>query len=269
VPSEVDPNARPELVDGVCLSTDIKNYTSLAEGEDPRALAVLMSEYFSTLSDISARWHGLLMGRAGDSGMCVWSRPKRDSFLARRLPAWLATPGKGDREMRANACRAAIEIRDAVGSFTAQHPTRSLVTRIGLHTGAIALGPVGGEYHVMGDTPNTASRIQTLNKQFATTLLASVSVVRDLEDLCVRPLGNFALRGKSGELGVVEIIGPAASVDHEGRELCRRFAGALQAFENGRRSEALRLFQDITLDYPSDGPARYFREMCERQEGEG
>jgi adenylate cyclase len=170
--------------------------------------------------------------------------------------------------MRANACRAAIEIRDWIDSFNVQHPTRSLVTRIGLHAGEIALGPVGGEYHVMGDTPNTASRIQALNKPLATTLLASVVVVRDVEDLCLRPLGSFALRGKSGQLGVAEIMGQGESVDRMTRELRRRFAKALQSFKIGYWSESLRLFQDILSDYPSDGPARYFREMCERLAGE-
>lgn len=143
------------------------------------------------------------MGRAGDSAMCVWRRPNRHSAFARRVPRWLARLSTSDRERRADACLAAIEIREALDAFNTRHSTRPLVTRIGLRAGEIALGPVGGEYHVIGDTPNTASRIQALNKPLATTLLASASVVQDLDSLCLRPLGSFAVPGKSDELMVV------------------------------------------------------------------
>jgi adenylate cyclase len=265
VPKEVDPNAPPELVDAVCLSTDVENYTALSEVTEPRELALLMSEYYNTLSALVVRRRGLMMGRAGDSALCVWQRPKRHSS---RVPTWLVSQGKADKEMRTNACLAAIEIRDAIDRFNALHPTQPLVTRLGLHAGEIALGPVGGEYHVIGDTPNTASRIQALNKPLGTTLLASVFVIRDLDSLCLRPLGSFAVPGKSGELMVVEIIGRAENVSNEVEDLRRRFADALRSFDAGQSSEAVTLFQAIASDYPSDGPTRYYRSICDRNAGE-
>ncbi len=265
VPKEVDPNAQPELVDGVCLSTDVENYTALSEVTEPRELALLMSEYYSTVSALVVRHHGLMMGRAGDSALCVWQRPKRHSS---RVPAWLVSQGNADKEMRTNACLAAIEIREAIDRFNALHPARPLVTRLGLHAGEIALGPVGGEYHVIGDTPNTASRIQALNKPLATTLLASVFVTRGLDRLCLRPLGSFVVPGKSGQLMVVEIIGRADEVAQTVEHLVRRFADALRAFDAGQWSQALTLFQGIASDYPTDGPTRYYRSICERRAGE-
>jgi adenylate cyclase len=246
------------------LATDIENYTSISEITDPRELAILMSEYYSILSEHVVRRHGLMMGRAGDSAMCVWRRPKRHPSLARRFPRWLATQRKADGETRANACLAAIEIREALDRFNAQHSTRPLVTRVGLHAGEVALGPVGGEYHVIGDTPNTASRIQALNKLLATTLLASASVVRDLDGLCLRPLGSFVLPGKSGESLIVEIMGRAENVERATQDLRRRFADALRSLDAGHWSDAAKLFQDIASDYPSDGPTRYYRNVCER-----
>lgn len=268
VPQEVDPNAPPELADGVCLSTDIESYTALSEVTEPRELALLMSEYYRTLSELVTRRHGLMMGRAGDSAMSVWRRPKAHSSLARRFPRWLTTQGGGDKEMRANGCLAAIEIREAIERFNARHSTRPLVTRIGLHAGEIALGPVGGEYHVIGDTANTASRIEGLNKQLGTTLLASESVVRDLDILSVRPVGRFVVPGKSGELTIVEIMGRAESVERATEDLRRRFAAALGFFDSGRSSDAAKLFGEIASDYPSDGPTRYYRQLCEGQPGE-
>ena len=44
VPREVDPGAPPELVQGVCLATDIENYVTASAKMEPRDLAMLMSE---------------------------------------------------------------------------------------------------------------------------------------------------------------------------------------------------------------------------------
>ena len=52
---------------------------------------------------------------------------------------------------------------------------------------------------VIGDVPNTASRIERLNKQLGTTILASVSVVREQSGLCLRPVGRFVLAGRPAE----------------------------------------------------------------------
>ena len=99
-----------------------------------------------------------------------------------------------------------MEIRETIERFNERHAT-PLRTRIGLHVGKVAMGPVGGEYHVIGDVPNTASRIEGLNKQLGTTILASESVVRDQDGLCLRPVGRFVLAGRPGELAIVEILG--------------------------------------------------------------
>ena len=154
-----------------------------------------------------------------------------------------------------------MEIRDAVARFNERHTT-PLRTRIGLHVGQVALGPVGREYHVVGDVPNSASRIEGLNKQLGTTILASGELVRDLRGFCLRPLGRFVLPGRTEPLDVVEILGREGVVDGSLRELGRRFSEALAAFEAGDVARAATLFHAIARDYPSDGPARYYHRLC-------
>ena len=148
-----------------------------------------------------------MLGRAGDSAMCVWVAPPGDSAISRLL-GMSASRESGERpsdvRARENACQAALEIEETVDRFNERHAI-PLRTRIGLHVGKVALGDVGGEYHVVGDIPNTASRIQGLNRLLGTTILASDSVVRGLQDLCVRPVGRFELAGRPGELAIVEI----------------------------------------------------------------
>jgi adenylate cyclase len=268
VPKEVDASASPVLMHGVCLSTDIENYSVVSEGAEPRELASLMNEYYVTLSRLIVHRHGLMVGRAGDSAMCVWASSTRKWLPARVLPKWLIRGRTVDLERRNLACLAAIEIRDAIDRFNGRHPTQVLRTRIGLHAGDLALGPVGGEYHVIGDTANAAARIEGLNKHLGTTILASEPVVSGLEGLCLRPVGRFLLPGRSLELKIVEVVRVGDGVDPITKDLCRRFAEALDLFTARRFPEAGRLFQAIESDYPTDGPTRYYRALCEHPAAE-
>jgi adenylate cyclase len=261
VPKEVDPGAPPELVQGVCLSTDIENYVAASASMEPGDLARLMSEYYETLARLVARRRGLMMGRAGDSVMCVWTGSRRYRPLALLLGTRIARERLSDMRARVNACQTALDIRETIDGFNERHAT-PLRTRIGLHVGEAAMGLVGGEYHVIGDVPNSASRIEGLNKQLGTTILASESVVLDLEGLCLRPLGRFILVGRPGELAVVEIVGRSEAVAPSDIELCQRFASALAVFTSGDLVQAGSLFQAIASNYPSDGPTRYYQRLC-------
>jgi adenylate cyclase len=261
VPREIDAGAPPDLVHGVCLSTDIENYVTASAGMEPRDLAVLMSEYYETLSGLVARRRGSMMGRAGDSAMCVWTESRGDRLLSRLLGRRADAERTPDLRSRANACQAALDIRETIDRFNERHAT-PLRTRIGLHLGKVALGAVGGEYHVIGDVPNTASRIEGLNKRLGTTILASEPVVGEQDGLGLRPLGRFLLAGRPGELAIVEIVGRKEGLDRATQDLCERFASALAVFQTGDLERAGRLFQAISSDYPSDGPTRYYRRLC-------
>jgi adenylate cyclase len=261
VPREVDSGAPLQPVEGVCLSTDIENYVEASAGMQLRDLGILMSEYYETIAKLVARRRGLMMGRAGDSAMCVWSGSRSDASLS-WLPGRRVGPARrSDLRARANACQAALEIRDTIERFNERHAT-PLRTRIGLHAGKVAMGPVAREYQVIGDVPNTASRIEGLNKQLGTTILASELVVREQDGLCLRPVGRFVLAGRPGELAIVEIFGRREAVDQATNELCQRFAEALAVFDSADLAQAGRLFHAIAADYPSDGPARFYQHLC-------
>ena len=261
MPREVDSGAPLQPVEGVCLSTDIENYVGTSAGMQLRDLAVLMSEYYETIAKLVARRRGLMMARAGDSAMCVWAGSRSDPALWRRLVRRAGLERRSDLGARSNACEAALEIRDTIERFNERHAT-PLRTRIGLHVGKVAMGPVAHQYQVIGDVPNTASRIEGLNKQLGTTILASESVVRGQESLCLRPVGRFVLTGRSGELAIVEIVGRRAAVDQATSQLCQRFAEALAVFDRADLAEAGRLFQAIAAAYPSDGPTRFYQHLC-------
>ena len=238
--------ATAELVYGTCLATDATHYTTLSEALAPQDLVSLMNEYYDLLGAPVVRHNGTIAEIVADSMMCVWSAQQPE------------------QDLRLHACLAALDIRQAVDRFNQRHEDRALPTRIGLHAGWVAMGHVGGggrfSYSVTGDTANTASRIEGLNKHIGTTILASEAVVSDLDRLFLRRIGSFRLEGKSGALSIFEIIGRRENARSADINLCERFASALSTFEAKRWSEAAERFAAVLSVSPADGPTRFYLE---------
>jgi adenylate cyclase len=173
---------------------------------------------------------------------------------------WMPAPGaNGD------ACAAALDIERAVAVFNRAHGP-GLPTRIGLHAGWVMVGNVGGggrfAYSVVGDTVNTASRIEQLNKQLGTFILATEEAGLGLEDeVIVRPLGAFRLVGKNEPVRIGELI--CLADGHRDRDWLRRFAAALAAFRAGDWQPAHDAFQAFLERHPDDGPSRFYLDLAE------
>jgi adenylate cyclase len=264
-PVEVDPDAAQELFVGVCLTTDVESYTALAKRLSPSELGDLLAEYHALLRAIVTRHHGLVWGRGGDSALAVWKASRRASWPMRLASRAASEPGRADDEGRLNACRAALEIQDAIDAFNRRHgETAQMRTRIGLDAGILGLGPVAGELQAVGTPANVATRIQHLNKRLGTRLLASNAVVEELDALIVRPLGRFALDGVAEPVAIVEIRGLRTAEDDADRRLREDFAAGLALFESGNWPAAIAHFRRLEREWPGDGPLRYYRGMAER-----
>jgi adenylate cyclase len=139
-------------------------------------------------------------------------------------------------------------------------------TRIGLHAGWIMVGNVGGKGHfawsVVGDTPNTASRIEGLNKHLGTYMLASQDVVGDLDGLLTRRVGRFQMAGKTDALDIHEVVARRSEATPSQLHLVTLFEAALRACETGCIPEASDLLRRVLDEFPNDGPSRFHLERC-------
>jgi adenylate cyclase len=233
-----------EPVYGVCLATDADRFTTLAEGMPPSELARFLNRYFEAVFPPITERQGAVIDLIGDAVLALW------------------TGDDGESSLHLKASGAALELMSAVDRFNAASPTLRLPTRIGLSGGEVATSPMGAvnhfEFRPVGDTVVTSVRLQTLNKELGTRILAAEPVIRGLDALLVRDLGVFQLRGKNLPTHVFEIVAERESASAHVMQLCLEFALALDALRGGRREAALERFRAIQERYPDDGPTSFY-----------
>jgi len=238
-----------ERMFGVCMATDAEKYTQLAESLTPEALTAYLNDYYKCLFQPVRAHGGIVSDVVGDAMLATWSAHQEDSRLRRQ------------------ACEAALEALRAVQTSV---PDGILQTRIGLHAGEFMLANIGAmdhfEYRAVGDTVNTASRIEGLNKQLGTALLVSAAVLSGLEGFISRELGAFLMVGKQKAIVLHELLGWQGECNQQQLHLCERFAEGLHAYQQHDWQTAMDCFQRALELSPGDGPSHFYLERCKLHE---
>lgn len=179
------------------LFTDIRDFTTISEQHSPEDVVDILSAYFELLNTIAEEHAGTVVQYLGDSLFVMWNAPVPDPRHAE------------------NGCHCALAMKAAVDRLNeANHQTGrpKLFTRFGLHTGPAVVGSFGAvsrqQYTAMGDTINVASRLEGLNKEFNTSILAGGAVhdaVSDVFDF--RAIGLVPVKGRSEKVDLWELVG--------------------------------------------------------------
>jgi adenylate cyclase len=177
------------------LFTDLEGFTKLSHAIQPEMVASLLNRYLELLSDVVLRHGGTIDKFVGDAVVAFWGAP-------------LARPDDGER-----AVRAAIAMFQAGEDFRSSVPEGVPAigkTRVGLHFGEAIVGNFGGEgriqYTALGDSMNTAARLESANKQTQSSILVSrEAAMRSGLDI-FRPLGRVVLRGRSTPIDIMEPV---------------------------------------------------------------
>ncbi|MGV2979480.1 adenylate/guanylate cyclase domain-containing protein [Camelimonas sp. ID_303_24] len=183
--------------------SDIANFTGIAEQLPPEALTGLVSRYFAVISSALVDSGATIDKFIGDSVMAFWNAPDpQPDHVAR-------------------ACNGVLDAARSLEELNATFRSEGLPelhTRFGVHTGEAVIGHVGSfdrlSYTVLGHTVNIASRLEALNKEFGTTILAS-SAVRDGagDGFIFHDVGLAGVRGASERIAACELVGRAERTD--------------------------------------------------------
>jgi adenylate cyclase len=238
-----------QVVYGICLFTDVEQYTTLSETLDPMQLGRLMNRYYETMFKPVKTNGGYVSGVIGDSMLALWATTSSEEAAKEK------------------ACSAAIDIQKELKVFFESSEYPNLKTRIGMHCGHILLGHIGAldhyEYTPMGDIVNTASRIEYLNKSLSTRLLLSEEMVTQLNGFLTREVGKFRVAGKVKPVVVHELLGQNEEVEEKVRSACVIFAEALGAFKRQSWDEAREKFSEAFRRLGEDGPSSFYMKLCE------
>jgi len=238
-------SAYGELKYGVCVATDVGQYTTLSESLSPTELNSLMNNYYGIMFPLVKRNGGFVSDVIGDAMLAIWAESKLEKNI----------------RTRKSACIAALQIKADIEHFN-KTQSNNLPTRIGLHYGDMYLGNVGTqehfEYRATGDTINTATRIEGLNKLLGTKILVSAEVVDGLAGFVAREIGTFILKGKTRAIIVYELLGYQDEMDDRWDSLNVFFKQGLALFRQHQWVDALQFFIEIQKKYPDDKPIRFY-----------
>ena len=230
------------------IFTDVAGFTTLTEGLPPHDLVTLLNRYLDGMSKIVLDHGGTIDKYIGDAVVAFFGAP-------------LDQP---DHSTRAVACALALD--RFAEDFRAAHPQFG-VTRIGVHSGEAVVGNFGGtariDYTVMGDTVNTAARLEGANKFFGTHVLISGAAAAGAPGTALRPVGEVVFKGKTA---AIPVFTPVTRVT-AAKTPEARYGLAYESLKAGEEG-ALAAFQSLAEENPEDGlVAFHLRRLARGERG--
>lgn len=233
--------------------SDIRGFTTIAEGMSPEALMLHLSEYFDELTQILSDQHGTVDKYIGDGIMAFWGAPVHDDNHALH-----ACTG-------ALLCQARLTELNAKWAAAGKSP---LATRIGISTGETVVGNVGSSerinYTVMGDNVNLASRLEGVNRIYGTQIIVSRATYEAVADkFWFRPLDIVAVKGKREGTIIYELMMRIGQEDSARiAKLCIEFARGFETYLARDWEGALQIFQNLSREFPGDLPTDLYLDRC-------
>lgn len=175
------------------LFSDIAGFTSLCEQLSPEEISIHLNKYLNGMTEIIHNAGGTLDKYIGDAVVAFWGAP---------LPC---------EDTRQRSIKCALELDAFAQGFSQRLRQQGINfghTRIGVHTGYALVGNFGSgerfQYTAIGDTVNTAARIEGANKYLGSRVLISADTVENAAKQSCRPLGALLLKGREQATWVYE-----------------------------------------------------------------
>lgn len=237
------------------LFSDIRGFTTLAESLDSEQVVRLLNEFFTPMTRLVLAAGGTLDKYMGDALMAFFGAPvEQPDHAGRACAAALA--------MRAELARLNAAWR-AAGRFP---EGAGLGIGIGLNSGPMSVGNMGSDqifdYTVIGDEVNLGSRIEGLNKNYASEVLVSGATAAAAGDFVFRQLDRVRVKGKHEAVALYELLARRPAPEAEARAAA--FAAALASYRGRDFAGAERAFAALAAEPGGDGPAGVFRDRCRR-----
>lgn len=224
---------------------DIRNFTTLSEKLGPTESVLLLNKIFSDCDQIIRNQNGFINKFTGDGFMAVFGAP---------LPT---------KNHQVQAVKSALEILQKT----------EIPCGIGIASGLALAGTIGSnerkEYTVIGDTVNTASRVEGMCKIFGSSLVvtgATFEVYKrfieneNTDNLLklskTRFLGKIRLKGKSAPVQIFDLLSQNACYSSD-------FSNAIDFYYKKEFSISLKILQSLQNEYQNDKAILWYINKCQ------
>jgi len=233
--------------------TDLQGFSSIAEKLDAEQLVRLLNRYLTEMSDVILEEKGTIDKYEGDAIIAFFGAPMD-------LP---------DHALR--TCVTAIKMKQIEKSLNEKILEEKLSplpvrTRIGINTGSMVAGNMGTgnkmNYTIMGNAVNLAARLEGVNKQYKTWILASEDTVRETGGrILSRKLDRIRVIGVNEPVQIHELINITENAGDKEKKLVGIFHSALEFYDKRNWKTAAEGFKE-SLAFDATGPSAVFLERC-------
>ena len=236
-----------------CFFSDLQGFTPISERLGPEGTRTVLNPYLEAMSDVLHRHQALINKFMGDGVFAFFNPPI--------LPC--ANHEVAACESALDCQRALEEMGDRYADHELAGEFRRLSMRIGVASGSVFVGDYGSEnkldYTCMGDTVNLASRLESANKQFGSTIMLAGNTQEKVGDRYVyRRLGVLQVKGQTKGTLVYELLGRSGEVGDEVLRLAEVFDQAVEAYARRDWSRSAATFERCLELRPGDpGAVRY------------
>lgn len=220
--------------DMTVLFSDVRGFTTISEGLDPKQLTQLMNEFLTPMTHVIHQHRGTIDKYMGDAIMAFWGAPVPDPDHAR------------------HALLAAMEMVARLDSMQDHFKAKGwppIKIGVGLNTGDMTVGNMGSEfrlaYTVMGDAVNLGSRLESLTKNYGVTLIVSEFTSARVPDYAYRELDCVRVKGKDKPVKILEPIGPDLELKPDEREELALYNEALVLYRGQQWRRAREAFDRL------------------------
>ncbi|HKJ53245.1 MAG TPA: adenylate/guanylate cyclase domain-containing protein [Gammaproteobacteria bacterium] len=203
------------------LFSDVRGFTSISEGMDPKQLTQLMNALLTPMTRVIHKNRGTIDKYMGDAIMAFWGAPLADTEHAR------------------HALYAALEMMDELKIMQAEFKQRGwpeVNIGIGLNTGDMNVGNMGSEfrmaYTVLGDAVNLGSRLEGLTKEYGVNIIVSETTRTAIPEFLFRELDLVRVKGKNEPVAIFEPVGHKNDLDKSVTSEISEYRKALMNFRS-------------------------------------
>jgi adenylate cyclase len=235
------------------LFTDIRGFTTMSENLDPEALVKLLHDFLNPMSNIIINQGGTIDKYMGDAIMALFGAPLVQADHPRL------------------ACRSALEMvasLEALNRTWTEQGRPPLKVGVGVNTGPVAVGNMGSDrlfdYTAVGDNVNLASRLEGLNKYYATSILISDSTAKSLgRGFILRDMDLVRVKGKVQGVRIHELLGEGEPEPELARFL-ELYHGALRLYREKRFNESAAAFLQTLEVRPDDATCQRYLNLAQK-----